>query len=498
MRKIYLVLLLSFTLFGATGFLINGDSVVTITLGDSMFIQGTLEIGDTLGSVIAYIDLDNNGVADPNDPVIGYYYLIDGGWEDIDETINTFISTTVESFPVSGNFIYTVTDGVGSDQVILHVQPLSSSLSISGQIIAPDTAGVIVMTGPLPMDDEFEPIGAVTDSNGNYSINVHDSLSGRYFKIITMVFSDVLPDYLGTLSEDSVLVTGNETLNDSLIPIDGAALSGTFVDEYGSLYTSPIGAQAMGYFTNGFNTPHHCTKSGFATGGSGELLLHTSPAGQDSNAWTLEFTQESDPYYMTPKTDDTARFNYPPDTLPDTFTVFSCDSVIAGTVFVDGSVADGVELWANSDSTGSAPTNGTYSTGYYRILVSSHATHYFVGLSDYDWSLYGGDKTVPPGSTGVNFYVITSGIEEKKVPSILKISPNIITASVVLEVSGVTNEDAELKIYDVTGKLVETISQESLRGAIARYALDTKNLTTGIFFGEIEGQEGTLKLSVIK
>jgi len=48
MRKIILVLFLSFSLLGASGFLINGDSVATITIGDSITVTGTFEGGDSI------------------------------------------------------------------------------------------------------------------------------------------------------------------------------------------------------------------------------------------------------------------------------------------------------------------------------------------------------------------------------------------------------------------------------------------------------------------
>jgi flagellar hook assembly protein FlgD len=494
MRKILLVLFMSFSLLGMTGLSINGDSVATITIGDSITVTGTFESGDSIAEAVIRIDIDSNGVVDPNDPAIGYSYLMDGSWNDDDETKDGDMTFKTEFFSTTGNFIITSADAGGSDQGIIHVQPITSSLNISGQII-PDSAGIIV--GSILLPDESELISDVTDTNGNYSINIPDSLNGRYFKIATHVTEDALWYAFGTLSDDSVLLTGSAILNDSLIPTDGVAVRGHFINEGGSPHTEPITLQFNGSFVDLMRDRRSGNKMGFAIGGSGILHLRSGSFGEDSNDWTIRVSQEH-PYFMTPEIDDTIELPFPTDTVDGPpLTLFSCDTMIAGTVFVDGSQVDGEGLWAWSDSTGSAPSAGTYSTGYYKINVSSHPDNYYVGLSNYDGSLYGGDKLITPGSTGVNFYVSLSGIEEKEITT-LKASPVIITASTLLEISGVTRKNAVLKIYDVTGKVVKTLPQKSLISTTASYELDAKNLVTGIFFGKIEGQAGTFKLSVIK
>ncbi len=494
MRKIVLVLFMSFSLFGMTGLLINGDSVATITIGDSITVSGIFEGGDSIAEAAIRIDIDSNGVIDPEDPVIGYSYLMDGSWSDDDETKDGDISFKTEFFPTTGNFIITAEDAGGSDQIILHVQPISSSLNLNGQI-EPDSAGIIV--GAILLPDESELINDITDTSGNYSINIPDSLSGRYFKISTHVTEDALWYALGTLSDDSVLIGGSAILNDSLIPTDGVAVRGHFINEGGGPHTEPITLQFNGSFVDLTRGRRSGNKMGFAIGGSGILHLRSGGFGEDSNAWTVNISQEH-PYFMTPEVHDTINLGPPTDTLDSPpFTLFSCNSAIAGTVFVDGTPTDEVEVWANSDSTGSAPGAGTYSTGYYKINVSSHPDNYYVGLSNYNWVTYGGDKIAAPGSTGVNFYVVLSGIEEKEITP-LRASPPIITASTVLEISGVIKKNAKLTIYDVTGKVVKALPQKSLTGRTASYKLETRDLVTGIFFGKIEGQEGTFKLSVIK
>jgi hypothetical protein len=495
MKNFLLIIFFPFILFGATGFLINGDSVVNLRIGSKLQFEGYLEGGDSIVNWVTYVDLDNNGIIEPGDPVMRYAYGIDGRWNDIDETKNGYISGNTETGTITGNFIYVAEDAGGSDQCVVHVQPSNSSYSVSGQI-TPDSAGFPVMAVPASMEGVVT--GVITDENGNYSINIPDSLSGQYFRLFVMVIDELFPDYVGAVSTDSVFLSGHESLDVSLPKTDSTVLNIYLVDEDGVPYTNTVSIQAMGRYTDATGQ-HAGAKFGFVKDGFTSMLLHSSPNGENGNTWDLQVAEDgnmADPYSMFPN-DTSLQFDFPPDTITDTITVFSCDAAIAGSVFVDGIPADSIELWAESDYTGEAPEAGTYSNGYYKIRVSSYADSYTVGLKQFDWSLYGGDKNVAPGSEGVNFYVITSGIEEKQ-PSRLQNTQYLITGPKILEISGVSNTKAELRIYDVTGKLIKSLSPEKNTETTARYKLNGKILSTGIYFGKVKGKKGTIKLTVIK
>ncbi|MEA1913500.1 MAG: T9SS type A sorting domain-containing protein [candidate division WOR-3 bacterium] len=498
MRKLLLVLLISVPLFAATGWLINGDSVATDTVGSLMFVEGHLEGGDTTGLITMYIDLDNDGLIDPEDPAMFYAIVIDGSWEDIDESKNGYFSAEEMMFPVSGDYIITVEDNISSDQVILHNKPLTSSYSIYGNISKPDTSGLAVLAGPMEVEDM---IGDITDIDGNFVIHISDTYVGSYLNFGLMNVRDTLSEYLGPV-RDSIHLSGNVLHNDSMTPTDYSMIQGWFVDETDLPYTKPIVAQAVGYYVDIFGNPCLCLQHGSVTTGVGKMFLHTSPLGKEGNRWNVDLDLDSDPYSMSPPDIEGISFGSTPDTLTDTITIYSCDAAIAGTVFIDDNPADTIEVWAWNDTTGGAPYTRTYSDGHYRILVSSYANSYWVGIETED-SVAEGDQLVAPGSTGVNFHIITSGIEEKPVSQELKISPNPFINSVVLEVSGITGAKA-LRIYDVTGKLVDIVYPENSGSRIVRYQWDGsdrdgKALPAGVYFGRIEGEKPiTGKLILIR
>lgn len=496
MRKFIFILFLSFSLFGATEFLINGDSITTVECSSKILVEGYLEGGDSIIDLITYVDLDSNGLIDPEDPIIRYVSAIDGSWSDIDEAKDGFVSGSTAVAPITGSFIYVAEDAGGTDQCIVHVKQSSSSYNISGQT-TPDSAGFAVMVVPTPIGAPLT--GDITDESGNYSINVPDSFSGRYLKGFVMSINEVLPNYLGTLSADSVLLSGNDTLNISVPQTDSSVFNLHLVDETGSTYTNPLSVQINGLYEDTIEL-HRAAKFGFAKDGYISMALHSSPYGKYGNSWNLEFSGDgnsADPFSMLPN-DTSFQFDFPPDTVTDTITVFSCDAAIAGTVFVNGSPADGVEIWAESDSTGEAPEAGTYSDGHYRILVSSHENSYTVGLKQFDWFTYGGDKNVAPDSEGVNFYIDTSGIKEKNSSTALQNIQYLITGPTILKIPGIENSEERLKIYDVTGKLISTLSPKKNVGRTIEYKLSDKMLSPGIYFGKVDGKKKIIKLTVIR
>lgn len=498
MRKVFLVIVMSLPLVAATNWLINGDSVATDTVLSEMFIQGNFEGGDTIVDVTVYLDLDNDGVVDPEDPVLDYSVAIDGSWEDIDETVNGFFSTIGDMIPISGDFILTIEDAGGSDQVILHIMPLTSSYSIYGDI-DPDTAGLIAMAIPKGYEDVY--VGDVADANGNYTINIPDTYAGTYFNVMVMGAINILPDYLGHFSTDSILLSGNVLHNDSLIPTDYSMIYGVFVDENGLPYTKSVLSGTFGRFVDIFGDLYICNQGGSTDLGAGGMFLHTSPFGQVGNYWEARFETDADPYSMDPPRIDSIAFGSTPDTLADTITIYSCDAAITGTVFVDGTPADAIEMWAWNDTTGDAPWTGTYSDGHYRLLVSTYVDSYWVGVDTED-SVVEGDQYVPHGATGVNFHIITTGIEEISVEEIdFSISANPFVDKVVMEVYNL-DEPSILNIYDITGKLVDVVSPESWINKSARYIWVGRDrrgnlLPVGIYFARIEGKRAITKKLIL-
>ncbi|MEO0293111.1 MAG: hypothetical protein ABIN61_02680 [candidate division WOR-3 bacterium] len=506
MRKIYLILLLSLSLFGVSKLKINGDSVATIIIGDTLFLEVNLD-GDSLASLEVYMDLNNNGILEEGEPPLYYGCLIDGSWEDIDEKKNIYFSTVVRSSKIeipTGDFIVIVRDEAGLDQAILHVQPPIGG-PLTGKIFFPsplpiNASGVLVKAVPCFKDAAQEEIGSlidITNQEGEYSISVPTL---QYYKILTLPPNEVFPGFLGTLSRDSA-IPGEKSLDDTLIATDGSLFKCIFLKEMTqeppTPYTSPIMTFISGLFIDPsgmIETLIPCFKTGVGKLGEGSFLLRSSSLG---NSWEVEFFQKYDPYSMTPPKRSFS-FVEVPDTIIDTIIVEPCDAQIAGTVFVDGVPTDGIEVWAFSPGIGKAPSSGTFSTGFYRLLVSSKPMSYTVGLSDFPDSLYGGPKNVSPGSSGVNFYVKTMGIKEEERSSNLEAFPTLLISSTLLEVKGVTKKDAALKLFDVTGKMVGVIPQKEFIGNTARYEIDINRLPGGILFGKIENEKGTIKLTLLR
>ncbi len=195
MKKLFLFLILCLIplqVFAISNLKLNGSANLTVsTLPANIVMTGDLAGNGNYAEIEIYLDVNGNGIIDPNDLLMDYYILTDGiGWiqnpenpdEDIagDETaldgkLKSTLTIEKDDFVVAGQYILKATEQNGSTATAIlkfNIQPTPPY--ITGKITDKQTSS------PLPnvvvfidnVDNEDLGTGAVTDSNGDYFANV--------------------------------------------------------------------------------------------------------------------------------------------------------------------------------------------------------------------------------------------------------------------------------------------------------------------------------------
>ncbi|TES90503.1 MAG: T9SS type A sorting domain-containing protein [Candidatus Cloacimonadota bacterium] len=487
-------LILPVALFGFHGFTANGDSVITLYVNEPIVLSGYFD-SDTHAIGTIYLDLNNNGVIDPTDQMMMWGSFYDGSWMDVDEIVNGFYTESdSEGPPFSFDVIYQVEDTGGSDQIIGHFLPLSTGYSISGQITYPSNAeGLLIMATPSS-PGEFM-LGDFTDSGGNYFIGIPDSLINQYWYVFAMDIASAFPDYLGPLMQDSVYVTGAQTVDLALIDSDLSCIRGRLQDDLGAALPDDIAIEIMGAWFDGVNFVM-ATNSIRTVGGNGNYagLLNYGVV----NFWTIgTMLDELYPLYLSPPSIDTT-FSAPQETLLIDITAYRADSDIRGIVYLDDVPVDYIEI----DGVCPLGSNYTksYSDGHYGLFVSSVPDSYDVFVSPDDIPVGGyvaeDTQTVVPGASGVDFHIYTTGIAEHLKPTnpVVKLLPNNPNpfnnkTTIVFETNSKT--EGELSIYDITGKLVKTLERGEFKKGINRFVWDGRDdnkrlVSSGVYFYKLQ------------
>lgn len=77
--------------YGIHNMKINGGNSATVTTADSFYISADFEAGSHTAKVTLYYDANRNGVLDAGENWILKCRLIDGNFDDTDETVNCSI-----------------------------------------------------------------------------------------------------------------------------------------------------------------------------------------------------------------------------------------------------------------------------------------------------------------------------------------------------------------------------------------------------------------------
>lgn len=502
----YVLSLLTVKLYAVHSMLINGDTSATVATTDSFVLTADFEQPGVLAKGIVYLDANTNGELDPTDPWLYKIRLIDGGFDDEDETADTHYTQIFEPFKFAGKFLLYAEDNGVSDTVYLIVNSFSSPHYISGKLTTPANQPniLVCLIDIIDMATlKFEyKYGDFTDDTGGYFIGVPEEEANRWWNIAAIDPAILVPSYgSNDPVDDSIYVSGSVTkdlaMKSSLS--DSSVVYGTLIDNTGSPITDPTVINGGAYVEN----VGRYLRPG-KTDSTGAFRVKFPRAGSLRGYAYIVSASTATQFYpelMNAPQQQTSGLGPSPVSINLNLTAYRTDTTISGYVFKEAIPYDRCELECGAPNIGGTYTK-TYSDGHYNMPVAD-TSQYTVNVAPksipYGYTVSPQDTTVAPGDTGVNFTLIIVRTEENhysqfQIPK-LELYPNPAIWEVVVKLHSSTDV-GNLVLYNLAGKYITQIKpQTNEKGS--RFIL-SKNLPTGIYFYSLKVGDRVCKGKIIK
>jgi hypothetical protein len=359
---------------------------------------------------------------------------------------------------------------------------LSPVFTISGNITVP--AGQSAQYLVVSLDNDSDRFwDAITDLNGNYSVQMNADTSGNPWRLRidnSYVLSPSVqsPNRI-TLTLDAGIATTYPGNNFTFTQAE-AEVKGTVKDEDGNLLAG------IDVYIDGNNGTLHrnvlTDLAGFFRLGFVSSELPTN------NVW-LGAGDSEDPNTVT------AAIPLPTvnagDILTKNLTIFRTNSTISGNVLLGGNPPFmNLEMAAIVSDTGFVRTF-TEPNGNYTLHVSDKLYNYSVGSWNLPSNYVGYSITAHPGQTNVNFNFNLTDVEEDHsiIPNDFNLAqnyPNPFNPSTKISWQAPIRGWQTLKIYDVLGNEVAKLVDEFRE--VGRYEIefDASQLSSGIYFYKLQ------------
>ncbi|MFA5032058.1 MAG: hypothetical protein WC614_03460 [bacterium] len=509
-----------FNSYGMQNLKINNANSATITTANTFHITGEFEPGSHIAKATLYYDANANGTLDSNEHWISKFKLIDGNFDDEDETTNGSINRICDPITMTGDFVLYVEDNGVSDTVSIHVPPMPSLLTVSGVVTEPANTPNICVTAMLALDaeDKRECVYCdFTDSTGAYSIAFPEALRDSTMWFFAGDVLGILPRNYISSPAVGVWIAEAQTRDLAMYKL---SLDTTYTTKQ---YTVVFGV-LRDDIGNPITEPVHIRGGLAGSSGSYGVLTTTDSSGyynyiirKQGPAYYLTETiiaNQFYPEYLNPLR-RIATFMVAPVQITNNLTAYRTTDSIRGFVYKDGYPYKGAQIdigviepnWASAGT-----YTRTYSNGRYTAYINGTFITYSAKISSK--SIPNGYKvkeengvTASPGSAGVNFHLIKTSVEETQRIKIkcLSIQPNPFIQKTVIRYSliGTHNnykiDNSKLMIYDVSGnKIMELVPEYSKNENSYSALLPTnKKMPAGIYFLRI-GNFNPMKLIKLK
>lgn len=514
MRKVFLsfltvaaVLGFSVNTYGVHNLQVNGSStLVTVTTDDTIHITGDFESAGATGRVILYYDTNANGVLDAGEAWTAKFRLIDGNFADDDTSINGSFHVIYDPVTITGRFILFAEDNSVSATVPLQVNPISSSLSVSGTVNTPATTPHLFVSVADTINGIQYFYGTFTNSSGAYSIYLPSVFYNDTPSIFAVDLVGAVPSYYMSSQVSTVPILGAETRDFDLFDVstvDSTLVFGTVKDNLGNPIADPvqiIGGASTGAVSCGVRR---------VTNTSGEFNFKApkySPSYYLAGAAVVDqfYPQYLDPEYAV-------RIGYggiPSCTLR--IVLYPTNDSICGTVYKDGlpyryaQVDIGV-AWPTGLTRGTYTK--TYSDGHYVANVSQAVTLYAVSITPKSipegYIIQEGDTAMKatPGTNGVDFHLVdTTAVEEnkKEISKLVTAQPNPFINSIRFEFAG-KGVLGNLQVYDIAGNQVTEVAPAySNTGASFVLSDNREKMPAGVYFYSVKAKGRTYEGKLIR
>ena len=496
-RYVFFLVLLSFfftqfTHAQVTNLKVNGvSSNFNLASGDLFNWIFNIPVGSTtVGEV--YYDVNQNSIIDNGDIVYAQFNLTDGssgdnGPGDGDGLVNGVITMPSSKIGLApGKYILKFTENGSSAVITGTVTPMvSPAYTISGKVTVPAPllpANCIIEMRRNGGSPNFWD--AVTDANGNYSIQMNSDTAGNPWQIGVM--SDPYPTYNVTPSQMNINVTGNLiNINFALLKPD-AQISGIIQDDNGALlagenvefirisnsgsdFQISTRAGADGHFNFGLTSDNILSNRTYivwAGGNSGSQITTTRMAA----IWVISNLNVG-------------------DNFTNTMTEYYTNSQITGRVLNDGNPLGGsVQIMAMDENSTAQSIVNTDNQGYFTIPVSNKFPLYKIALSNGQINHH---VFAAPGDIGVILDIGLVGVKDENnvTPTLFSLNqnyPNPFNPSTTISFGIPEQVNVTLIVYNQLGQKVAELINEVMSPGVHSVKWNAGNLVSGIYFYEIK------------
>lgn len=363
--------------------LINGLAAnVQSRQGEQLTWQFNLPVGST-ANVAIWVDPDTNSVLDPAvDFPLFQFTQTDGqseseGPPDMDGMMNGQIWVSIKNGLAPGCYFMRIFQNGLADTVAFKVMPLlNPAFSVFGRVT--DESGVGVpwvmiqadKQGPSQMPVFWQ---AMTDSTGNYSINLDSSMAGIPDPWRISLVKETVRGFIPMRQDTVFQITGNHGPVDFVLATPQWLVTGTVVDQNGLPFPGNFDPYA-------WNDRLHFQREGWKADTLGTYFVGFLP--QDTGCWDVGiWSDQFKGQYMEPVQQ---KICWPAneDTLHADFVVYETDAFVYGRITADGDPIVGHRrVNVQNDTTGFSDSF-TDPTGLFVIPVSQVASQYEVWV---DW-----------------------------------------------------------------------------------------------------------------
>ena len=495
--SIFFLLLITSSLNAqVTNLLVNGSSSsFTMMSGDK--ITWSYNVPNGASTLIEiWLDVNGNGIIDAGDVLWQSFTQTDNdtngqnGPPDMNSTLGSVsLSQPVGLAP--GKYIMKLTQNNQSASITGTVTPLTSpAITISGKITPPAGKSASNIFVQIKRSEKHQPNfwDAVTDANGNYSIQMTSDTAGNPWR--ASLVSNPFPPNIVYPVEDTIIIAGNLTgINFSFLPAV-AQIAGTVKDENGN-------AMVNSYVSINPNNSINYVNYYTLTNSSGiyQIGLQQSDLSQYVNGWNVGSYFENSGNLTTNLLDGVAQVNSiaSGDSITRNLVIYKTNSTISGTVTLNG-IVPGFSIQfvaANKDSVQSSAFSDA-STGNISFPVSNKIYNYQLHYINTNQNYYSYDIVAHPGDTNVKIQLSTSPLSVKQtsgnVPKQFNLSqnyPNPFNPTTVIEYSLPKSGAVKLAVYDILGREVSSLVNENQLAGSYKVQFNADKLASGIYFYQI-------------
>ena len=487
-RFLFLIFVFVFSSTGSaqiSNLLVNGSSThFTVMSGGEMSWSYNLPVGGTALLEI-WIDVNANTIVEPATDILWQaFYQMDGqqgysGPPDMDGLVNGQISFGTPIGLAPAEYIMSFSNSGSTVTISGTITPLLFPVfTISGTVSVPPgkSAQNLIMNFESDNENGGKFWTAITDVNGNYSMNMDADTSGNPWRLRIDNEHRLSPAILSPDELNLVLNAGvstNYSGNNFTFSTAAAEVNGTVKDDDGN----PIAGVDV-FISGNYGAWDRNTRTDLTGSYSLGFLSNELPT---SNVWLGAGNSDDNSMVSAGVQLPTVNSG---NVITKNLFLYKTNSTISGRVTLGGNSPNmNLEIMAGVTDTAFLRTYTDFN-GYYTLNVTNKLYNYNISCWNLPPNYMGGSILAHPGQTNVNLNLNLTDVEHDQsvIPnefSLLQNYPNPFNPSTKISWQTPVASWQSLKVYDVLGNVVATLVDEEIPAGTHEVIWQATNLPSG-------------------